>query len=231
MRRRAAPRSTAPAAAPGSSPRRVPIVLDVDPAAARPAHDRGVRRPVRARTRRSCCSTIMGFGRRSGGVRRAAAGTTARSPSARRCGSWPTRCRCPSTTSVASGEVAVASETARHRGRAASTAGTVAGPAHDRLRPARRAAAAQLQRHLVLRHRPRADLGPAPDRLARRGRGRRPARRRAALPGPARAHGRDHARLHRQPGGQRGAGGLRGGTRDPHHRRPAAGHRACSGDG
>ena len=79
----------------------------------------------------------------------------------------------------------------------------------------------QLQRHLVLHHRPRRRLGPARHRLAHRGRRRRPAGRRAALPVPARGDGRALARLHRQPRRQRGARGLRGATGHPHHRRPA----------
>ena len=37
------------------------------------------------------------------------------------------------------------------------------------------------------------------------------------------------ARLHRQPGGERGGRGVRGGTGDPHHRGPAAGDRHARG--
>ncbi len=86
-------------------------------------------------------------------------------------------------------------------------------PAADGGGHARRPPAAALPGPLVLHDRARAGVGPGGDGLAGDGRGRRPARHRPAVRGADRADGRRLARLHRPPGGQRRAGGVRGAAR------------------
>ena len=172
----------------GSSPgfitEALPARAHVDPAPARPADHRRVRRPVAARlarpaVRRSWASagrrppsTSGRLDARAHQLRPVAAAARRR---ARRCRSTTSRRAARSRWPRRDGRDRRRHARGRHRRR----------PAHDRDRHARRPPAAAVPRPLVLHHRPRARRGTCAATGWRvHGRGRRPARRRAALPVP-----------------------------------------------
>ena len=116
---RAAPRSTAPAAAPGSSPRRCPLVLtSIQRRLDRLQIDEFA--DLSQRDSPTLLFELMGFGADPAALRPRPLGPRRRRASGPRCGCWPRRSALPLDSVEASGEVATAAPHDRDRGRAPS---------------------------------------------------------------------------------------------------------------